>query len=202
MRCSKDGLLGAIAVKVKCSITGSGLNRVAARQLGQSSSKANVLVDDWVNCTIRCLTLLNDGQVTACLSNALAGLVVRVVALINSVLQRRHIPTTLEVAVPGVASGVAGGVNEGPGLSVWVPLAGSREGIDVPSNLIKDLHETNGMRRRARTVVQLGEESDMGRMTWRVEVDPVPAGREVDASVKACFAVRVREADTWQVRLC
>lgn len=55
-----------------------------------------------------------DGQVRASFRNSIPGVVIRIVAIVNCILQCGNIPAILEVPVPGKTSGVTRSVYKGP----------------------------------------------------------------------------------------
>ena len=71
------------------------MNGVASRELGKRTS--NVLVDDRSNTALVCNVCFLHSQIRACLSDALARLVIGIVAVVDGVLKRVDVPAGLEV---------------------------------------------------------------------------------------------------------
>lgn len=128
-----------------------------------------------------------DGEVGAGCSDSLAGLIVGIVAVIDGILKSSDVPTVLEVSVPSVPSGVTHGVDERPFLGGRIPAAG--ESVNIPSNLVEELHEADWMGRWACSVIKARQVSNMGSVIGRIEVFTIPASRHVNTGVESCFAI-------------
>jgi hypothetical protein len=74
--------------------------------------------------------------------------------------------------------------------------------VGVPNDLIEDGDQTNGVSRRADTIVHPVGISDMGLVIGRVEIDTIPAGREEDLGAKAIRAVDIRDTGSlWRLAI-
>jgi hypothetical protein len=89
--------------------------------------------------------------------------------------------------VPGVASGVAGSIDERPLLGRGVPAAGKV--MNVPGDFVKELHHVDGVSRGAFTVVESGQISNVRGMVGRVQVLAIPACGHVDPSIESTLAI-------------
>lgn len=77
--------------------------------------------------------------------------------------------------------------NEGPVL----PVPFRREGIDIPSHLVEEFHQRYGVGRRASSVIETREVSNVIFVVGRVEVLAVPASGHVYTSLESSFTVGV-----------
>jgi hypothetical protein len=159
--CNLSSSIRAVRLSVHSRVRGTGLERVTSGQLGEIPS--NDFVGDRLDLALVRNACLADVQVLACLGLAIAGGVVRVVALVDGALERSQVPAVLEVTVPGVAGRVTvwkkgsdqthvcrgvmrkrvngpGGVDKGPLSVVGVPAAGKR--VDVPGDFVEHLRDS------------------------------------------------------------
>lgn len=87
---------GAIARGVKCSVSGSGLDRIAPRELREWAR--SIFVHDGLDAALVGDRCIDDGEVRAGGGNTRACLVVGVVAVVDGILQGLDVPSGLEVS--------------------------------------------------------------------------------------------------------
>jgi len=181
---------GAVGVRVERGVPRASLDGVATREPVKNS--VNFLADDRGGLALVSDGGRSNGEELASLGYTIPSLIIRVVALIDSILKGIGFPTVLEVRVPGVASRVAGGVDERPLVSSRPPATSKR--VNIPGDLVEQLQEIDGVSGWARTIIQAGEVGGVGGVIGGVDILAIPACRHVDTCVKARLAIGGREA--------
>jgi len=142
---------GTVRIRIESSILGPILQRIAPWKVGQIT--ASLLTENR-----RDFALVGNGCISHSQPRASRGItrasgIVRVVAAIDGILKGSDVPTVLEVAVQRKPGGVTCGPDKRPVSCRLIPA--SREVVNVPSYLIKEVHEIDRMVRGAYTIVQL-----------------------------------------------
>jgi len=172
-----------VGIGVDGGITRTGLQRVAAREIGQVAT--GLLAEDRLKLTFVGGGGRGNGQEAASGSITLASCIIGVVALVDGVLKGGDVPAVLEIGMEGETSWIAGSPDERPSLR-FSPLAS--EVINVPGNFVEELHEVNGVSGGANAVIEAIEKSGVGGVGRGIQVDTVPAGRHVDPSLESSLA--------------
>jgi len=174
---------GAVGIGVDGGITRTGLDWVAAREIGQVAT--SLLAEDGLK-----FTFIGGGGRGNCQEAASGGItaascVIGVVALVDGVLKGGDVPAVLEISMEGETSWVAGSPYERPSL-IFGPLA--RKVINVPGNFVKELHEVNGVVGGASAIIEAIEKGNVTGVGRGIQVDTVPAGGHVDTSLESGLA--------------
>jgi len=136
------------------------------------------------------LARLHDGEEGAVLGLAVL-LLLAGVALVDGLLQSVDVPSVEEITVPRVASGVTSSIDERPSVGL---LPAASKVVDVPGDLVEELHHGDWVGRGANAIVQPRQVCDVGSVVSAVQVDTVPACRHVNAGIKTIRAVHGGEA--------
>jgi len=97
--------------------------------------------------------------------------------LADSLLRRKgKVKGTYEIAMISIASRIA--LSPDKRLGVSVPFIG--EIVDIPDDLIKERDQVLGVRAGASAVVVASRVRDVRLVVRRIEVDAIPARREID----------------------
>jgi hypothetical protein len=179
-----------VSIRVDGGIARASLNRIATRKLSQDT--VNSLADNGADLASVGRRSGLHFEELAGLRDTVVSLIIGVVALVDGILENSGIPTVLEVTVPGVSSRVTSGVDEGPLVGTGLPAA--RKFMNVPCNLVEELHHVDWVSGRADTIVEAREIGDVGHVVRGFDVLAVPARGHMESGIEARLAVSRWEA--------